>query len=501
MYRVYVQDLNGKPMDPTKRFAKVRRMLRDGTAIVVNRKPFTIRLAYETATHEVGTYVGGTDGGRKNIGNAVINIKESKCVYTDHVETRNAEIPKLMEKRKQHRQASRAGERQRRKRRAKKNQTISTKLDNGRLLSGTEEPIPVKDIINQEARFQNRVRPKNWLTPTVNQLVQTHLNHVDQICTLLPITQWVLEINRFSFMRMEDGSIRGVDFQNGRMKGYKSVEDYVFALQDGKCACCGEPIMDIHHIVPRHKGGSDGPDNRIGLCKKCHAMHHEGKIDIEKVGAEQKYGALSVLNQAIPYIYDGLVNRFGEENVTICFGYETEARRKKLGLKKDHHLDAVAIASMATKAKTISMQEQHFEVYQFRRHNRALIKSQTERTYKEKTVDENGDIRYVTVAKNRKARFEQSGDSLDTWYEKMVKTYGEKEAQKMRSQLIVKPSTRKYNRKNRIMAGSVFSYKGLTFILGGQLTKGQYFYPLGMPKMRIRATDCKILKRGGLVYA
>lgn len=45
---VYVQDIDGKPMMPTTRHGKVRRLLKDKKAVVVNLCPFTIRLTYVT---------------------------------------------------------------------------------------------------------------------------------------------------------------------------------------------------------------------------------------------------------------------------------------------------------------------------------------------------------------------------------------------------------------------------------------------------------------------
>ena len=41
---VYILDINGNPLMPTKRFGKVRRMLRDGLAKVVRRDIFTMQL-------------------------------------------------------------------------------------------------------------------------------------------------------------------------------------------------------------------------------------------------------------------------------------------------------------------------------------------------------------------------------------------------------------------------------------------------------------------------
>ena len=49
---VYVQDINGKPMMPTTRYGKVRRMLKDKKAVVVNLCPFTIKLTYVTSDYK-----------------------------------------------------------------------------------------------------------------------------------------------------------------------------------------------------------------------------------------------------------------------------------------------------------------------------------------------------------------------------------------------------------------------------------------------------------------
>lgn len=502
-------------MDPTTRFGHVRRLLKEGKAVVVQRKPFTIRLTYQITDPVTHTCMGSTDPGRTNIGNAVIRKDDEVVVYTDKTETANKDVPKHMRNRREARQASRRGERKARKRLAKKHNTLSTKLDNGRMIPGCEKATEVKDIINTEARFKNRKRHGNvrdvvndksvWVTPTVKQLVQTHLNHVDQIRALYPVTEWCLEVNKFAFMRMEDGTIKGMDYQNGRMKGYKTVEDYVFALQKGKCAHCGKSIRDIHHIIPRHKGGSDGPENRVGLCDECHHLLHIGELDIDAVGEKQKYGALSVLNQAIPLILEGLIERFGEECVYTCFGHHTMDAREILGLGKDHDNDAIAIAAAATGIKPKYNEDtvETFQIRQYRRHDRARIKCQRERTYKLQTgFDSKGKPTYKTVAKNRKPREEQKGKALSQWFNDMVKLHGEKEARVMRSRLKVTASKRYYNLmpKDRIMPGATYEYKGKRFVLQSREGNGTYFIPSDKSG-RVQASECRILTRNtGFVY-
>lgn len=56
-----------------------------------------------------------------------------------------------------------------------------------------------------------------------------------------------------------------------------------------------------------------------------------------------------------------------------------------------------------------------YQIRQFRRHDRQLVKAQRERTYK---------LDGVIVAKNRKPRFEQKGEALSQWYERMVREHG-----------------------------------------------------------------------------
>ena len=49
---VYVQDINGKPMMPTTRHGKVRRLLKENKAVVVSLCPFTIKLTYVTSDYK-----------------------------------------------------------------------------------------------------------------------------------------------------------------------------------------------------------------------------------------------------------------------------------------------------------------------------------------------------------------------------------------------------------------------------------------------------------------
>ena len=160
---VYVQASDGTPLMPTKRFNHVQKLLRCGKARIVEHVPFVVRLKYNGPKNVQPLY-GGTDPGRSNIGNAVIDSRGT-VVYKDHVTTRNREIPRLMAERRTHRQASRRGERLVRKRQARRLGTTMKRLMERKLPGYGEGVVQVKDIINTEARFNNRHRPEGWITP------------------------------------------------------------------------------------------------------------------------------------------------------------------------------------------------------------------------------------------------------------------------------------------------------------------------------------------------
>ena len=490
VYVVYVLNKEGKPLMPTVRFGHVRRLLKSGKAKAVSTRPFVIQLQYETTKYVQPLY-GGTDPGRTNIGEAVVNGK-GEVVYAAHVTTRNKDISKKMGERKAHRQASRRGERLRRKRRAIRCGTVTTFPEGRRLPGYKDDVLGLKDIINTEAKSNNRKRPKGWLTPTARQCIQTHISMVRRICRILPVSHWTMEYNRFAFMLLEDGSVRGRDFQNGKLKNHDNANDYISAVQKGKCKCCGKPIEHFHHIVPKNMGGSDSPDNIIGLCLKCHHEVHTGKRDLDEIGTIKKYSAASIVNIAMPFIRDELEKMFGE-NAFICEGKDTEEMRKHTKIEKDHHNDAICIAGRGAVISSESHfhlrldDNRPFEIVQYRCHDRAIIKSQVERTYK---------LDGKTVARNRKPRFEQEGDALSDWYAKAVKKHGEREARRMLSRLTVKKSYRRYNSLDRDLPGMIFIFEGKRYIKRSQITNGRYFRAFGEGERNFPARKCRIVNSG-----
>ena len=245
-----------------------------------------------------------------------------------------------------------------------------------------------------------------------------------------------IEVNRFAFMQLEDPAICGMDFQTGPLKGYDDRDAAVYDLQDGKCLMCKHEITQYHHIVPRSRNGSNTIGNIAGLCDQCHDRVHKDadfaeQMKEKKEGMDKKYGALSVLNQAIPFICKQLETEFGRGHVHYCTGRETSLVRQSTGYQKTrknqlHEVDAWCIGALALAElpeNVPDFKEIHL-IRQFRRQDRSLVNAQTERVYK---------LGGKMVAKNRKKRTGQEIYALEDWYNRQVETYGKQEADCMRS--------------------------------------------------------------------
>lgn len=62
---------------------------------------------------------------------------------------------------------------------------------------------------------------------------------------------------------------------NGRASpeytAWRNRRDEILARDNHQCQDCGkQTLLDVHHIKPKCKGGTDDPDNLISLCEDCH---------------------------------------------------------------------------------------------------------------------------------------------------------------------------------------------------------------------------------------
>ena len=59
----------------------------------------------------------------------------------------------------------------------------------------------------------------------------------------------------------------------GSTREWRRTRQTVLAATGGYCAQgCGRLAVEVHHIIPRSKGGPDTPENALPLCRDCHAQ-------------------------------------------------------------------------------------------------------------------------------------------------------------------------------------------------------------------------------------
>ncbi|MCI2075175.1 MAG: HNH endonuclease [Candidatus Methanomethylophilus sp.] len=59
---------------------------------------------------------------------------------------------------------------------------------------------------------------------------------------------------------------------------WPAVRRCVLMRDGGRCTACGSAgALEVHHILPRRKGGADSPRNLRTLCRACHEKAHRSR--------------------------------------------------------------------------------------------------------------------------------------------------------------------------------------------------------------------------------
>ena len=120
------------------------------------------------------------------------------------------------------------------------------------------------------ARFDNRRQPEGWLPPSLRSRVDNILTWGARLYRFCPITSISMELARFDTQLMQNPEISGVEYQQGELYGYE-VREYLLEKWGRKCAYCGAEnvSLEIEHIIPRSRGGSNRVSNLATACNPC----------------------------------------------------------------------------------------------------------------------------------------------------------------------------------------------------------------------------------------
>lgn len=324
---VFVLDKLGNPLMPTKS-RKARMLLKLGRAKVVKRKPFTIQLINHVGGNKQDITL-GIDPGYKNVGFSASTRKQELIAGTLTLENG---MKKRLDEKRMYRRARR------------------------------------QRLWYREARFNNRAnaREEGELKPSVQRRLDTHINLVNRLMKLLPITKVIVEVANFDIQKINNPEILGKEYQQGNLYNYKNLQTYIIAREHGKCQLCGKEYngkWNLHHIIPRSKGGTDISDNIALLHEDCHQKLHKDNLG-KKLKKSKQFKAETFMS----IIRWRLVNKLREIfPVDFTFGYLTNMKRNELELNKTHYNDAFVIAKSENQERI-----KPITVIQKKRNNRCL---------------------------------------------------------------------------------------------------------------------------------
>ncbi|MHB8371048.1 MAG: RNA-guided endonuclease IscB [Leptospirales bacterium] len=242
--QAFVLDKHKNPLMPCHP-ARARELPKRGQAVVHKIAPFTIRLKGRVGG-EVQPARIKLDPGSKSTGIALIREEEIVSLETGEIEN-TAHVLVLAEL--EHRGGK-----------------IRDRLTARRSFRRRRR----SNLRHRKPRFDNRTKPEGGLPPSLQHRVDTTSAWVNRFWKLAPVTAISQELVRFDMQKMENPEISGADYQQGTLARYE-VREYLLEKWCRTCAYCGaENVpLEIDHIRPRSKGGSDRISNLTLSCRPC----------------------------------------------------------------------------------------------------------------------------------------------------------------------------------------------------------------------------------------
>lgn len=332
---VFVLDKQKRPLMPCSE-KRARLLLQRGRAVVHKRYPFTIRLKDRVGGSTQPLRL-GIDPGSKTTGLALMRETDSEqrhvlCLF--ELIHRGFQIKKALQQRAAFRRRRRSA-----------------------------------NLRYRAPRFNNRIKPKGWLAPSLQHRVDTVMAWVNRLSRLAPVTAISQELVRFDTQKLDNPEISGVEYQQGTLLGYE-VREYLLEKWGRECAYCGtaDTPLEIEHVVPRSCGGSNRVSNLTlschpcnqskdalslvdffatdkGLKKRLKANGHTANARLERVQRQLKQPLrdASAVNATRWALFNAL--KATSLPVAVGTGGRTKYNRQRLGIPKTHALDAACVGA------------------------------------------------------------------------------------------------------------------------------------------------------------
>jgi HNH endonuclease/RRXRR protein len=176
-----------------------------------------------------------------------------------------------------------------------------------------------------------------------------HLGLGEALEQLVPLSAISMELVRFDTQLMENAEVSGVAYQQGELHGYE-VREYLLEKWGRTCAYCGKEHvpLQVEHLVPRARGGSDRVSNLTLACDPCN--QRKGNQTATEFGYTQLMARVrqplkdaAAVNSVRWALWQGL-QCFGLP-LEVGTGGRTKWNRTRLGLAKSHWADAACVGA------------------------------------------------------------------------------------------------------------------------------------------------------------
>jgi len=322
MSKVFVLDTNKQPLnaiDP----GRARILLKLGRAAVFRQYPFTIILKEVISNPVIQPLRLKIDPGAKTTGIALLDDSTGEVVFAANLEERGFLISKQLLKRNEQRRSRRNRKTRYRRPPGKHKKAVPKRLREG------------------------------WLPPSLKSRLYNIETWVSRLRKLAPITAISQELVRFDTQALQNPTISGVEYQQGTLHGYE-VREYLLEKWQRKCAYCTacEVALEIEHIVPKSKGGSNRVSNLTLSCHQCNQA--KGNRAIKDFLSSNPSLLQSILSQAKKPLADtaavnatrwALYSSLKSTGlpVEVGSGGLTKFNRCSRNLGKDHWIDAACV--------------------------------------------------------------------------------------------------------------------------------------------------------------
>ena len=315
---VLIVDKNGTPLQPTNP-GKARILQRDGKAKKIRLYPYVIMLEHEITAPITSDLELRIDPGSKVTGFSIVSLKTNLVVWGMELEHRGKQIREDLQKRAGFRRGRRS-----------------------------------RNLRYRKKRF-NRHKPEGWLAPSLKHRLLTVETWIRRIIKYVPIVSIAIEKVKFDMQKMENPDISGVEYQQGTLFGY-TIREALLEHWGRECVYCGEKHkpLEIEHIKPKSKGGSNRFFNLTLACHDCNQDKGDKPVEeflfnrqtvLAKVKSKQKT-ALSdaaAVNSTRNAIFE-MASKF-KLPVKSGDGASTKMIRIKSDLPKEHWIDSACVAT------------------------------------------------------------------------------------------------------------------------------------------------------------